>query len=87
MSKVVYVDPDHAAEWEEQALCRDVQDQTLFFPEHGNRSPAKAKRMCGRCPVRDECLEAALVNDERFGIWGGMTERERLDLRATVDAA
>jgi WhiB family redox-sensing transcriptional regulator len=85
MNKVVYVDPGDAAEWEEQALCRNIEDQGLFFPEHNNRSPARAKRMCGRCPVRDQCLEAALTNDERFGIWGGMTERERSELRGKVD--
>jgi WhiB family redox-sensing transcriptional regulator len=80
MSKVAYVNPVQAAEWEEQALCRTVEDQTVFFPEHGNRSPAKAKAICRRCPVRDECLSAAFENDERFGIWGGLTEKERRKL-------
>lgn len=86
MPKVVYVNPDEAAEWEEQALCRNIEDQTLFFPEHNNRSPAKAKRMCARCPVQSQCLESALINDERFGIWGGMTEKERLTLREKARA-
>lgn len=81
MAKVAYVDPDTAAEWEERALCRNVEDPTLFFPEHGNRSPAKAKRICRRCDVKDECLEAALTNDERFGIWGGLTEKERREIK------
>jgi WhiB family redox-sensing transcriptional regulator len=81
MSKVVYVNPDQAAEWEERALCRNVEDQSIFFPEHGNRSPAKAKAICRRCPVKAECLSAAFENDERFGIWGGMTEKERRALQ------
>lgn len=79
VSKVLYVHPQQAAEWEERAECRQA-DLTDFYPEHGNRSPARAKRVCRRCPVRDECLETALRNDERFGIWGGMTEKERRDL-------
>ena len=37
--------------------------------------------MCLTCEVRDECLESALMNDERFGIWGGLSERERRKLK------
>ncbi len=81
MSKAVYVHPEEAAGWEELAQCRGVEDQELFFPEHANRSPAQAKRICNRCPVRRQCLEVALRNDEAFGIWGGLTERERRDLK------
>lgn len=84
MSKVVYVNPDQAAEWEEQALCRGIDDQEVFFPEHGNRSPARAKAICRRCPVRAACLDTALLNDEIFGIWGGLTDRERRRLSARV---
>ena len=40
-----------------------------------------AKRVCSGCSVRAECLEFALANDERFGIWGGLSERERRRLR------
>jgi WhiB family redox-sensing transcriptional regulator len=87
MSKPRYVDPVTAAEWEERALCRDVEDQAVFFPPHGNRSAEAAKRICRRCPVADECLETALLNDERFGIWGGMTEKERRELKEESGSA
>src|SRR5699024_7521367 len=50
------------------------------FPENG-RSTRDAKKVCGSCPVKQQCLDSALANDERFGIWGGMSERERRRLR------
>lgn len=87
MPKVRFIDPDDAAEWEERARCRDIEDQSLFFPEHGNRSPARAKAICGRCEVKDQCLQVALENDERFGIWGGMTEKERRAATRQSDVA
>src|SRR5262245_45714039 len=65
--------------WQEQALCTQT-DPEAFFPEPGRLANA-AKRICARCDVRGECLEYALANDERFGIWGGLTEHERRELR------
>jgi WhiB family transcriptional regulator, redox-sensing transcriptional regulator len=62
-------------EWQERALCAQT-DPEAFFPEKGG-STREAKRVCGSCEVRVECLEYALANDERFGIWGGLSERER----------
>nr|WP_269799846.1 MULTISPECIES: WhiB family transcriptional regulator [Pseudofrankia] len=62
-------------EWQERALCAQT-DPEAFFPEKGG-STREAKRICSGCEVRAECLEYALANDERFGIWGGMSERER----------
>lgn len=50
------------------------------FPEKGG-STREAKRVCVGCEVRVECLEYALANDERFGIWGGLSERERRKLK------
>ncbi|SNQ51501.1 Transcriptional regulator WhiB [Frankia canadensis] len=64
-----------AMEWQERALCAQT-DPEAFFPEKGG-STREAKRICSGCEVRAECLEYALENDERFGIWGGMSERER----------
>ena len=61
------------------ALCAQT-DPEAFFPEKGG-STRDAKRVCGACNVRSECLEYALTNDERFGIWGGLSERERRRLR------
>jgi WhiB family redox-sensing transcriptional regulator len=61
--------------WQERALCAQT-DPEAFFPEKGG-STREAKRICSTCEVRTECLEYALEHDERFGIWGGLSERER----------
>ena len=65
--------------WQESALCAET-DPEAFFPEKGG-STREAKKICTGCEVRAECLEFALANDERFGIWGGLSERERRRLR------
>lgn len=65
--------------WQERALCAQT-DPEAFFPEKGG-STREAKRVCVSCEVRAECLEYALLNDERFGIWGGLSERERRKLK------
>lgn len=65
--------------WQDAAGCRGA-DQDLFFPERG-ASTRKAKAICAACPVREECLEFAIRHGERFGIWGGLSERERRKIR------
>lgn len=65
--------------WQRDALCAQT-DPEAFFPEKGG-STREAKSVCATCQVRAECLEYALMNDERFGIWGGLSERERRRLR------
>ena len=65
--------------WQENALCAQT-DPEAFFPEKGG-STREAKRICVRCEVRAECLDYALAHDERFGIWGGLSERERRRLK------
>jgi len=65
--------------WQVQANCLGV-DPDLFFPERG-ASTREAKAVCRACVVRQDCLEYALVNGEKFGIWGGLSERERRRLR------
>ena len=65
--------------WQERALCAQT-DPEAFFPEKGG-STREAKRICTGCEVRAECLEYALEHDERFGIWGGLSERERRRLK------
>ncbi len=72
-------DNDGELSWQTDALCAQT-DPEAFFPEKGG-STRDAKRVCGACNVRSQCLEYALANDERFGIWGGMSERERRRLR------
>ena len=59
--------------WQEQALCAQTDPEAFF--------PREAKKVCGRCDVRGDCLEYALAHDERFGIWGGLSERERRRLK------
>src|SRR6266511_158376 len=65
--------------WQDEANCLGV-DPDLFFPERG-ASTREAKEVCRACVVRQECLKYALVNGEKFGIWGGLSERERRRLR------
>jgi WhiB family redox-sensing transcriptional regulator len=69
----------NAPEWQERALCSQT-DPEAFYPEKGG-STREAKRICSRCEVRADCLKAALDGDERFGIWGGLSERERRKLK------
>ena len=68
-----------ARAWQMRANCMGV-DPDLFFPERG-ASTREAKEVCRGCVVREDCLEYALANGEKFGIWGGMSERERRRLR------
>jgi WhiB family transcriptional regulator, redox-sensing transcriptional regulator len=70
--------PDEAS-WQERSLCAQT-DPEAFFPEKGG-STREAKKICTGCEVRSECLEYALEHDERFGIWGGLSERERRRLK------
>lgn len=74
----LFGEPDEQ-EWQERALCAQT-DPEAFFPEKGG-STREAKRICAGCEVRSECLEYALAHDERFGIWGGLSERERRRLK------
>ena len=72
------LDPAEVA-WQDRALCGQVGDD-FWFPEKGG-STLEAKRVCGACEVRQSCLDYALDHDEKFGVWGGMSERERRRLR------
>ncbi len=71
-----------APDWKDRALCAET-DPEAFFPEKGG-STREAKKVCVSCEVRAECLDFALGNDERFGIWGGLSERERRRLKKRV---
>ena len=66
--------------WDEAALCAQT-DPEAFFPEKGG-STRDAKKVCASCEVKAACLTYALENDERFGIWGGLSSRERRKIRA-----
>jgi len=65
--------------WQRRANCMGV-DPELFFPERG-ASTREAKEVCRGCVVREDCLEFAIANSEKFGIWGAMSERERRRVR------
>ncbi len=65
--------------WGDKANCIGV-DPDLFFPERG-ASTKESKEVCRGCTVREDCLEFALVSGEKFGIWGGLSERERRRIR------
>ena len=70
-------------EWQNQGSCRDLPSEMFFHPD-GERGPsrinriAKAKSVCASCPVIQQCREHALAVQEPYGIWGGLSEDERL---------
>jgi WhiB family transcriptional regulator, redox-sensing transcriptional regulator len=74
--------PATTDQWQDRALCAQT-DPEAFFPEKGG-STREAKKICLGCEVRNECLEYALAHDERFGIWGGLSERERRRLKRGI---
>ncbi len=61
-------------DWASQAQCRQTKPDELFVR---GAAQNRAKQMCAGCPVRTECLAEALDNEIEWGVWGGMTERER----------
>lgn len=78
-------------DWHDQANCHAQQD--LFFSDYGNgrtgaaqtrakANIAKAKLLCAACPVRAECLDYALATHQKYGVWGGLTVKERRGLTA-----
>ncbi|MPY92081.1 MAG: WhiB family transcriptional regulator [Acidimicrobiia bacterium] len=72
-------DPAEDLAWQEYSNCLGV-DPDLFFPERG-ASTREAKEVCRGCVVREQCLEFAIRHGEKFGIWGGLSERERRRIR------
>ena len=80
-------------DWAGKALCNQTRPDELFVR---GAAQNRAKQMCAGCPVRTECLAEALDNQIEWGVWGGMTERERRALlrrrpnaswRAVLEAA
>jgi len=66
---------DEEPTWQDFAACAEA-DPEAFFPEKGG-STRDAKKVCASCFVRSDCLAYALEQDERFGVWGGLSERQR----------
>lgn len=75
----IMIEDDELNSWQNLANCLGV-DPDLFFPERG-ASTKEAKAVCQGCTVREDCLQYALANGEKFGIWGGLSERERRRIR------
>jgi WhiB family redox-sensing transcriptional regulator len=72
--------------WIEDALCAQVDPDT-WYPQPNTNEAKVAKKVCMTCPVRQECLQYALDNDEVWGIWGGTSYRERKRLKMKGDTA
>ncbi|MEV8636562.1 WhiB family transcriptional regulator [Streptosporangium sp. NPDC051023] len=89
------IDTPRAESWRDRAACREA-DPKLFFPKGGDvtgspgaetRAYAKGKKICAGCLVRPQCAVYALARDERYGLWGGMTPRQRQRLLNRMKAA
>lgn len=76
-------------DWRHHAACRR-HDPELFFPvgdgELAAEQAERARDVCRGCPVASECLDWALRTGQDYGVWGGMTEQERRDLRRDTSA-
>lgn len=72
--------PHRNISWQEQAACSGLPSE-VFFPDRSANITSGARRVCGGCPVSGECLEYALENNEWYGIWGGRSVDQRLELR------
>ncbi len=70
----------HSSEWWNEAECVHYVGQVDFFPARGE-SARDAKAVCNRCSVREQCLEYALRCDPLCGVWGGLSERERRQMK------
>ncbi|MDQ4057665.1 MAG: WhiB family transcriptional regulator [Actinomycetota bacterium] len=74
-------------DWQEQAACRDYDNVLFFGPDHGESELEKqaretrAKSVCQTCPVIEPCLEFAMETNQKYGIWGGLTDKERASLK------
>lgn len=64
-------------DWATQAACKHKPIE-WFYPRSGTR-PLRALRICSDCEVKSECLEYAIEHHQHWGVWGGMTERQRFD--------
>ncbi len=81
-----------AWDWQLDAACRDVDDTMFFHPDHErgsakNNRDDRAKAFCLACPVIQACRSHALVAQERFGVWGGLTAAERATLLRHTDGS
>lgn len=74
--------------WQRDAACSGEQAVNFYPPMRTEKKvvrlarEARAKAVCATCSVRVDCLDSAIRNDERYGIWGGLTDVERRGLQA-----
>ena len=74
-------------EWQEQAACREYDNELFFGPDRPESELEKqtremrAKAVCKTCPVVEPCLEFAMETNQKYGIWGGLTDKERASLK------
>jgi len=74
-------------DWQEQASCRDYDNSLFFGPDQGESElekqarESRAKAVCQTCPVSEPCLEFAMETNQKYGIWGGMSDKERASLK------
>lgn len=73
-----YLERNPVGDWAKEGACVGM-DPDLFFP-HVGLVRREAREACARCPVREECLQHALVNHETFGLWGGTSDRQRVKI-------
>jgi WhiB family redox-sensing transcriptional regulator len=77
---------DDQVEWQEDSLCREYPN-IIFFGDEGESElekqgrEARAKSICKQCPVLEPCLEFAMETNQKYGIWGGLTAKERASLK------
>jgi len=75
ISKQGFFPTEEEQPWSALAACRGF-DSAIFFPgQDGNADPAL--EVCDSCSVKDDCLEYAMETRQRYGVWGGTTERQR----------
>lgn len=77
--------------WEKKAACKELTQEQKddFYPVSGNGKGKvmikRARKICMECPVLYECLHAALTTNERYGVWGMSSPKQRLRLRRSKD--
>ncbi|HEX2051410.1 MAG TPA: WhiB family transcriptional regulator [Actinomycetota bacterium] len=83
---MAFTETSERLDWQDVAACREY-DNVLFFGEEGESELEKqaretrAKAVCQRCPVSEPCLEFAMETNQKYGIWGGLTDKERASLK------
>ena len=79
-------DADDRLDWQEDAACR-AYENVVFFGDEGESElekqarESRAKVVCRSCPVQEPCLEFAMETNQKYGIWGGLTDKERASLK------